>query len=271
MELSHELVHEVIIKVSLVLSILGCLFNLIVSLFFVDHHNSIWKMVFVLSAIDLISSTSALIMSWWLNPVIYFIWFISRNQSIAWTCCFTHSLWVSYQKTIKLEVQEPFWIYLFTSILMVCLWSYSMGEIEALRNLSAKYSYSIPSVIGVVFCSYYYVKLYISLRKETSSSMILELLRFPLILICCNAYFFAFFISGISENEPWWLNICEICFNMQGLLNALVYALAINIWHTLKEKCRKKGPATNELSDSLIMKRKDFRASSTVVSSFTIV
>lgn len=227
-------------------------------------------MIFVLSTIDLISSTSALLSQWWLNRSIYYIWLLARNESIAWACCFAHSLWSFTKRADNLVSKERFWSYLIITILVVCLWTFSIGKLEGLRDLPATISYSVPSVVGVLICSSYYILLYVTLRRQTSSSIIFELLRFPLILICCNVYFVTFFFSDRDGEDPWWIKMWEVCFNLQGLFNALAYALAIKMWDKSKEKCRRRKSNMNELSDALANRTTEFTSNETPPPSFVI-
>ena len=245
LEIVMEFFQNFTITIPLTLNFLGCLFNVTFALYLDDKTNSIRKIVLVLSVVDFISSTTALYSLWKLNIIMYYIWLVSRNQSIAWVCCFTHSLWSSYKRTVKLGAYEFFWRYLLISILVACIWTFSFGKIQALQILPPMVAYAVPSVIGVVFCSFYCGLLYIKLPSDYSNT-ILELLRFPLILIFCNGYFLVFFFSERSGNNPWWITIWEICFNLQGLFNAFASALGVDLWHTIKEKLRRRRHSQEE-------------------------
>ena len=278
-----------------ILSVLGCIFNIVTTIIFKISKTGLGKMVIALSIMDLIFSSSFLFLELIVeNELICqvgsFLWVFGFVGSLSWSCCFAHCLY----RTVKSgdsQTQSEFigWYrtvsIIFSSIIAitaVCM-KFWVLEVEAQRcvfataashfDLPCLIIFLIPALLSSIFCCVGYMGVVKELYRDRSE-LYLELLIYPLILIICDipTEFHCLYIKITGERPADASTyICQILLRSQGFLNALAFGLSKRIVQQYRELCRRKGykgKSSDKLKDSLMYSQNKLKDTTTSLPEF---
>lgn len=258
------------------LSILGCIFNLLMTKMIETYKTPNGKMVIFLSVMDLISSSIIIslefnIHSNFICQIQSFLMYFGFIGSLVWTCCFAHCLY----KTVRTENIEIRSIYFRKYVIISSLLSLCVGLVSVLIELrgidpqtklcvvqtsSQNGSYKlgfivtnvVPSTIAIIYCTVCYLSVIKGLRKW-GYNVHSEVLLYPFLLIVCCLPLTSlqiYIISGGSyANLFVWLLIGTSLYCAQGFANAFAYGFSPRIKQGIKEKFCLKKEQTSLLTD----------------------
>lgn len=294
---NHQ-IDELVLAVTVIniLSIAGCMFNLITVLVLRSTSNTVTKMVIGLSVIDLIFNGISLfegleITSNLVCQAITFITYFAYGGSLTLTCCFAHALHTGIKDGGIHKIDPHLKSYAIVSVFLgvvigalpvavqynivdntseIC-WHPINPNTFDWRDLIIS---CIPPFLSVIYSAYCYIAVMKFLRK-LGSRMYLELLLYPVILVVC---FFPWitldlYVNFLRPQKPsfLWQLIANILLNAQGLLNALAYGLSRKIILGYREKCCRRIAPTAYQSSAVMPEASDpntFNTSDMLVSHF---
>ena len=235
-----------------ILSVSGVLFSLVTSIALKTHKHAVGKMVIGLCLMDLMLN-GALIFDFGdiydisLCQLQTFFIYCGYGGSLAWTCCFAHSLWYSLNIGEAIIKDSLFKIYAWISSaaalvigavavftrfrqiddgLKIC--KHVHGSNGYLADIGDFLVLVSPAVISILICSICYI-LVIKKLKDWGARMYLELLLYPIILLICYCPLAILAVytrySGYQPSETLYA-ICNGLFSAQGFLNAFAYGLS---------------------------------------------
>lgn len=268
-----------------IISIVGCLSNMTITMFLKISKTGIGKMVIALSLMDLIFSVCSLFITFKANSMIFcnvmsFILCFGWIGSLFWTCCFAHSLFMSMKfGEGDFVINHYFGAYVKTSTVLTiiasllsaalgyfsvnasggCYHKFVKGEVD----ISGIFIFLLPLVASILFCGVCYIKV-ISKLKEVKAKSYNELLLYPLILIVANVpsiiFEIAVKIGGDMAVPPFCWVIAAALLRSQGMLNGLAYGLSRRIMEGLKDKCCQKKSSKNKKTG--LLRERDLDSSS---------
>lgn len=247
-----------------ILSIVGCAFNLIITIILRASDYSLGKMVVQLCIMDLLYNGISIIQfapiySEIICQMMSFGAFFGYAGSLACTCCFAHALYMSVKHRADI-IDQYYKRYTYIGIIAGIIGgllsvAIQYNGIEESTGLCWHYSRDtdiyrisgmiiiLPVTVSLLYCFTCYIPV-MSKLKEINKRNNLELLLYPLILIVCylpimyKAVLLAF---NAHVALSLGLNILfNVLFNAQGFLNAFAYGLSQRIITGLKAKCCKK-------------------------------
>ena len=253
-----------------ILSLIGCVFNLTVTMALKIHHHVLGMMIVWLSLMDFIYNTVGILQTVSVEnslicQVQSFAVSIGYGGSLAWSCCFAHSLYINFKKDDIRAVATFYKRYVKICILIaIMLATVSLvirpTEIDndshtcwpKRKENSIDWAFVslefIPSTTAAIYCliCYFYV---IKKVRRFGGRMYLELLVYPLIMIVCYSPFnilrLYVQITGVGHGPFWWELSSIVFANSQGIFNALAYGLS----GTLKGGCQRFCQRKNGVSD----------------------
>ena len=176
------------------------------------------------------------------------IFLFGWNGAIIWPCCIAHCLLLTLKRLDETIPDQFFLRYLIISIISPALWT-AIGLALSLIQVKSNptfdlniISYLTPPLLGSLFCFICYFLVVRQLRRFRAGNFF-EMLLYPLILILCNLPYSLIFLRVLileQYDRPWWVQLFEVLFNLQGLLNAFAYGLSKRIRTGYKEKCNCK-------------------------------
>lgn len=253
---------NLIARVVGILSILGGIFNIVVTVCLGKSKVIIGKMVIYLALFDIITQIPLILTS--INATNNRIncetigsWFFYLGYvgSIFFTTCFGHGLYnilkdsnfsnmeVNYKKYIAVSVISGLIMATLSVIfqfreLTLYPGGQSLCQMRPVKGFN--WTILIPGAVNILGCTYYYIMI---IRKLKSSGQKPHwgLLVYPLILILCISPMiirrFYFLIDfGVSDL---YLQISRGLFGAQGFLNSLAYGLSREVYRALTRCCSK--------------------------------
>ena len=258
------------------ISILGCIFNLVLTCTLKNSQYTIVRMVVGLSLMDLLTNITILLQpipltSDALCQLESFIRYFSYGSSILWTCCFAHCLYRAItHDNFQINNHYLKCYFLFSTggglVSGAAALVFKMRQIVEGVNLCVHINavgepdYGnwminiIPVFISITYCSYCYWRVAKELRSM-GSRLHLELVLYPAILIVCTAsaismQLYTQFTPVYSVPFAWDL-LTNVLYNAQGALNAIVYGFSKRSALKCKERCC-PGRFNREASTSVI-------------------
>lgn len=251
-----------------IFSLIGCLFNLTATLLLKVHRHTLGKMVILLSIMDSIYNVVGIAQTFKVSSsnicqVQSFFVAFGYCGSLAWTCCFAHSLYVTLkQENIEQYFKKYNLVSFFAAIglglLAITIRFQDLDEethtcwpkrAEGLFDWAFIIMILTPTAVSVVYCTVCYSSV-ISKIREFGGKVHRELLLYPLIMIICFTPFTALrmYIQITQSNYgPFWLELASISLaNSQGLLNAFAYGLSGTLKGGCKAICRKRSNSMDQ-------------------------
>lgn len=235
-----------------VLSLIGCIFNLITTIVLKITTHTLGKMVICLSLMDIFVNFSGILESVRTDSDIYcgsitFLSAFGYGGSLTWTCCFAHLLYVTVNKDIGNRSADAYFkiyngvsgaiavtiafiavIFQLNTVQEHLCWSRSDDNLGwVLVSLR-----TAPVSIALIYCIGCYLVI-IRKLKTFQEDLHLELLLYPLVLVICYLPFalMRMSIQFFNADVPFSLEILSvILYDSQGLLNALAYGLSKRIF-----------------------------------------
>lgn len=227
----------ILIFITAVLSILGCLFNLGATLYLKLHQNVLGKMVINLSINDFLFTLSFTIMFFNSDPLLSkiagVIFAITWSGSTAWVCCFAHALYISLgagEYTLEKYLFKRYSIFTILMSIAVCvgmsIFNFTSEGVEEATTMFLICGLVILS-ISFLFCAVCYIMVLKKLR-ENGMQTHLELLLYPFFLIICETplVFLEIRLMKNYELSATLITFTVICFLSRGFFNALAYGLS---------------------------------------------
>lgn len=265
-ELPHqEDIYEVVMIIINLLSILGCCFNLVLTVSLKISENPLGKMVVALSLMDLIANSISLLMGLNISTelwchVIGFMQAFGFGGSIFWSCFFAHAYYVMHKKQDNKIINSYLTMYMIISTCLsiglgifsvsISFISLDLDEKRCVHDPNLEFfdwksviMLVVPSVGSVAFCLGCYLVAR-SKYKNSESASIKGVLIYPLILAIC--YFplalQELYIQITSKSSPFWIDLSvSVLLYSQGFLNAFAYGLSGAISGTCRNtKCFKR-------------------------------
>lgn len=264
-----ELLNYAVITTNIV-SILGCLSNIISTLYLKFYTNIVGKMVLNLALADLLLNMISIFLSsvpFNTADVCIYVGALERfayGSSIVWTCCFAYVLRESFEAQNFDLVGQKYKTFILISYafgLMIGAASVLTGYYHH-RNDNDKcghFFYGVISTIGVLgvpvlLATLYSLRsYYVVIRKlrEYGRTSHWELLLYPMILVLCYVpYTMLSLMKGFvhSLRIPFEVFlVVDIFYNSQGVWNALVYGFGRKCCTSMKNSlCNKKKQVQEE-------------------------
>ena len=234
---------DVASHVLMLLSALGCIFNLIATFLLKHHRNVLGKMMIFLSISDLICII-AILDGWKYSLFLmvfptYIMW-VSWTGSVLWVCCFAHALLTSVKFGEECLTNALFQKYAYISIIVSILIA------SPIAIFDSSFCYTPLAVIGIasiIYCTTCYITVFQILRQGQGKAH-LELLLYPLILMICElamVMIHVYMIFHLNKDVPQhFYQIGELLFVSRGVWNSLAYGLSSKIRSGFKTLCRRR-------------------------------
>ena len=238
----------VIFYALILLSILGCIFNLIATFLLKHHRNVLGKMIILLSINDLIFMIAfgvPFLGIWIGNIYRSIIQKITWSGSVFWVCCFAHALSTSVKvgeecltnSLLKKYVCSSLIVSVFGSLLV----KFGVESLASEERFSLLF-YLIVGIPSIIYCTACYITVFKRLRKGQGRDH-LELLLYPLILIICELGVVIpslYLIFEIENNSMILYDLTLLCIMSRGIWNPLAYGLSSKIRNGFKALCRRE-------------------------------
>ena len=244
------------------ISILGCIFNLVLTCTLKNSQYTIVRMVVGLSLMDLLTNVMVIVQiipisNNFLCQIESFLRYFSYGGSVLWTCCFAHCL---YEAINRNNFQIPkghlknYFLFSIGGGLVtgIAALAFKMRQIVEKINLCVHLNgvgqpnfgnwiiNIIPVFMSIMYCSFCYWSVMKKLRN-LGLRLHLELALYPGILIICTSSAIAMEVyTQLSPvyNVPFaWDLVTNILYNAQGALNAVVYGFSKRTTLKCKEVC----------------------------------
>lgn len=253
-------------SVIIAISVAGCFFNAITSLYLQNTHVTLTKMVLALCMMDLLNDSLTFILlrvkvsegfCWASNIMLWFSW----GGALAWTCCFAYSLYITAKDISVHNVSKCLPKFAGASIVISLImasiaFGFRFNDLDHESyctfefNEKALKTVAVVSVLSIIYCLYCYLTV-IKLFKRKLNALHLELLVYPGILVLCLVPLVLETLYLIMENDwpPFYFHLIQsIAFNLQGLLNAFAYGLSRRIKDGCGERWRGRTPREEDSS-----------------------
>ena len=244
------------------LSILGCLFNIIVTLLLKLHHNVLGRMMICLSANDALFTlcfayTHVTPPSMFINGFTLSVY----AGSISWITCFAHALHHSVKHGEDYLNNAVLKKYIISSITVpVIVGSFIAIHIQAkLGNtflILPLFSTTVLPMASMIYCGFCYVfvlKVFRRYEIKTHS----ELLFYPILLIICElpfviAQLHVLFTNDLSPKS--YDEVVGLVLVSRGFCNSLAYGLSSKLKQGFKTLCKRssRGTPKEKLLESVI-------------------
>ena len=265
------------------LSLLGCTFNIAITLFLGKSKIIIGKMVIILAVFDILAHlplvfTSISFINDRVSCEILGSWvsFFGLTCSIFFTTCFAHALYQSIADISMECIEKNLKKYLALSLISGFIVGslavgfqykeyhmYQNGPLCITRRVSGAnwgsvFIILIPGTINIIGCTYFCIKLMRVLKTaDKTTNRHWGLLIYPLILVICLfptmlRRFFSLIGYDILTVDLF-IQIGRGLFGAQGFLNSLAYGLSREMYKALKGRCcpSKEEPESLEQSVSV--------------------
>lgn len=252
------------------LSVLGCVFIIVVTLFLKKTKVIIGKMVMLLAVFDLTNH-----LPWFINSIHAFSsrvgcevigsWFsyFGFSSSVCFTTCIAHALYQSlknggfdcieryFKKYLGLTVLPSLFVGTFSVILEWREYQVSDDGQESFCatrsfkgfNLGLFFLLLLPGIINLFGCTFYYFQI-VRVLKRYNQKMHWGLMVYPLILIICISPAMirrVVSLTGFDLNTIWVYRATSHGLSgAQGFLNSLAYGLSKEIYESFKKCCYKR-------------------------------
>ena len=240
-----------------VLSIVGCLFNIITTIYLKRADGTTSKMVIYLSIADLITCVVLIPMlglnmsSNFLCQSLTLIMNFGHGSSFVLTCCFAHALhvviksgsenlikYIKFYQIISITVGSVLGV-----LSIIAQMSEIVDDMCSLSNVESGFDWgnlttaAIPLAASVIYCVIVYI-LFIRQLREMGVRPNLVLLSYPAILIVC---YLPYLIYTYIPNLPFWfVFVGRILINSQGLFNSLAYGVSKEVVNEYRNRCYRK-------------------------------
>ena len=241
-------------------SILGCLFNIILTCALRNYKEPLIKMVLMICFADIIFATTNILLGGvtttnllWICDVVGIFRVSSYIASLTWTCFFARALYVcvvhenarilaeKFQKYFIYSIPIPvfYGIYASQATCFSPNWVYCMQK-ESRGASSTELTLTFfPAIIVIIYTTYCYGVVMKKLRM-TGHSTPFELLIYPAVLLLClvpaEAVTVYKWVYYECANSLGIFSFAVATMNLQGLLNAFVYGFS----HINFKKCKKR-------------------------------
>ena len=243
------------------LSIMGCIFNIVVTRLLGKSQIIIGKMVIILAIFDILNHLpwvliDILPMSPASCQILSSITFFGFASSLFFTTCFAHSLYHSLKNGNVVCIKESFKSYLAFSLIPglvsgalaigLQVMKYDSAQSTCINPYPDGFNWGslllllIPGTLNILGCTFYYI-LTIRALRSLNEEWHWGLLVYPLILVICLfpsmiRRYFQLFGEEIWIGYVAW-SITRGLFEAQGFLNSLAYGLSKEIYNSLKSYC----------------------------------
>mgnify|MGYP000844083298 FL=1 len=230
------------------LSVSGCIFNIIITLLLGLQRNVLGKMMIFLSVNDLFFHIGLRLAAEMgiLSPFSDILLGFSWAGSVSWISCFAHALYVSVKFGEELLNNSLLKKHI-TSSLTVSTLGGGVFAIFPLMGYSPEFSFldysfmALLAILSTIFCGFCYISVLKQLWRY-EAKIHLELLLYPLFLIICEFPFVIIQLYSIlsAHLAPSTLrDTAFLCLMSRGLWNSLAYGLSSKIRNGFKTLCRK--------------------------------
>lgn len=260
------------------LSILGSIFNIVVTFYVGKYRFTIGKMIILLAIFGILTHVPSLVNSFRATNTQYscevinsWVSYFGYTSSLFFTTCFAHSLFhvlivgsidgleKYYKKYIALSVISGFLVGSLSVLLKLKeYYTDADGSTQCRIRPVSGFSWAslliviIPGVVNIIGCTVYYIKI-IKILRSRDEKLHLGLLVYPLILIICitpaiSRRVHLLFGVDLTQNKIF-QDVSRGLFGSQGFFNSLAYGLSREIYRALKECC---SPSRRESNASLL-------------------
>ena len=248
-----------------ILSIAGCIFNIVVTTCLGKSKFIIGKMVVLIAVFDILTHTPLVLSTFRLTSnrlncevIGSWILYFGYAGTLFFTTSFAHALYHSLKNGSIECVEKYFKKYIAISLAAALM----MGSLSLVFRFRQYIEFEngqslcvtrhnegidwgsllilfIPGVINIVGCIFYYIRV-IRLLNSLDQKLHWGPLVYPLILVICISPAMIrrfFYLIGIEINNALYAEITRGLFGAQGLLNSLAYGLSREIYHALRRCC----------------------------------
>ena len=232
------------------LSMLGCIFNILITLLLKFHHIILGKMMLCLSTSDIfiIITLSALYLQLW--QVIQFydiIFFLAWTGSVSWICCFAHALHTSVKSGEECLNNSLLKKYICIALTISAM----AGSLFAIFLITGSnptfykvllFIMVMMVLTSIIYCAICYFSVFKKLQKY-QGNVHLELFLYPLIMIICEfplMIYILTFILKVDGLADFFYHFGILCLSSRGIWNSLAYGLSSKIRIGFKTLCKGK-------------------------------
>mgnify|MGYP000852554403 FL=1 len=252
----EENVVNTVFQIIGLLSALGCLFNLLITLILKLHRNVLGKMMIFLSLNDLFYTITLGAPGLGLDGDSLFVHTVnglSWAGSVSWVCCFAHALYTSVKFNGDCVDNSLLKKYIITttvlSIVTGCVFAINVILRPGVDLTVLVFTYlGTMAILSILFCGFCYVSVLNKLRRY-EEQLHLELLLYPLFLILCEfpSVLIQVYVTLFDTKLPETLFGISILFLIsRGIWDSLAYGLSSKIRDGIKTLCRKKHQEAHE-------------------------
>ena len=229
------------------LSILGCLFNIIVTLLLKLHHNVLGKMMIYLSANDALFTLCFAYSHIQITSMFMSGFTVSVYAgSISWITCFAHALYNSVKHGEDYLTNAVLKKYVISSTIVPVIGGslfaiYSLGDLEDSWLILPFFSTTVIPVASMIYCGFCYrsvLKVFRRYEIHTHS----ELLLYPILLIICELPFVLVQIYALLTEDLASKSIedtVSLILISRGICNSLAYGFSSKLKQGFKVLCKK--------------------------------
>ena len=229
------------------LSILGCLFNIIVTLLLKLHHNVLGRMMIYLSANDALFTFCFAYSSTQIDYPLFMNGFIIALYagSVSWITCFAHALYYSVKHGEDYLNNAVLKKYVISSIIVPAIGGalfaiYSLGELGEGWLILPLFSTTMLPIVSMIYCGFCYgfvLRVFRRYQINTHS----ELLLYPILLLICELPFVITQLHALLADQLL-LRSIEDTVNLilisRGICNSLAYGLSSKLKQGFKVLCK---------------------------------
>lgn len=254
------------------LSIMGCIFNIAVTVRLGRAKLIIGKMVITLAVFGLIKNIPSVFISFHATTSRYtcetiggWIQYFGNASSLFFTTCFAHAYYHSlddiecikkhYKKYLALSIISGVILGSLSVILGFREHAYtSKGRSVCLVVRDSKFQWEISfilvtiAVVNIIGCALYYIRIIKKLRS-LHGELKWGLMLYPLFLIICETPWVVRRIMlsfGFDFTSPVNYEINHALLGLLGFFNSLAYGLSKEIYEALKRHCSSRSSEKNQ-------------------------
>ena len=238
---------EITSNVLIILSILGCSFNLFATFLFKHHKHVLGKMTIFFSINDLILMVlfgpSYLC---WLGyfPYKYFIMRFTWIGSMLWACCLAHALYTSVKFGEESLTNSLLKKYACSSLILSAVFAslIQIFPIDAKTYFWSTKLFAVVIITCFLCCAVCYIAA-LKILRHHQGKIHLELLLYPLILLICELPLLTITVNssltGNLQLSGLFYDMAKLFFLSRGILNSFAYGLSSKIRAGFKALCRR--------------------------------
>ena len=228
------------------LSILGCLFNIIVTLLLKLHHNVLGKMMIYLSANDALFTLCFAYSHIQITSMFMSGFTVSVYAgSVSWITRFAHALYYSVKHGEDYLNNAVLKKYVISSIIVPAIGGalfaiYSLGELGEGWLILPLFSTTMLPIVSMIYCGFCYgfvLRVFRRYQINTHS----ELLLYPILLLICELPFVITQLHALLADQLL-LRSIEDTVNLilisRGICNSLAYGLSSKLKQGFKVLCK---------------------------------